>query len=494
MSDYKISKINEAYVKVECDKGFARELSEYFTFFVPNYQFSPQFKKKLWDGKIRLLDLRNQSLYHGLVPYVKKFCEDREYSLSIDEDVVLADNFSLVEAQNFIDSLKLPYEVRDYQLKAFVQAIRNRRLLILSPTGSGKSLIIYMIVRLLQAAGIKKGLLVVPTTSLVEQMNSDFKGYGYDVDKYCHRQYAGKEKNTPHFLIITTWQSIYGREPEYFEQFEFVIGDESHLFKAKSLSTIMSGLINAKYRIGTTGTLDGTQTHKLVLEGLFGPVYQTTTTKELMDNKHLSELKIKCLILKYPKDVCKWLASNKWDYKTEMDYLVSNPARNQFIKNLALSLNGNTLVLFHLVGKHGKDLFESIRDSADKKRKVFFVYAKTDTDEREAIRSITEKENNAIIVASYGTFSTGINIQNLHNVLFASPSKSKIRNLQSIGRGLRKGGDKEYATLFDISDDFRINSQVNTTLKHFMERVKIYDSEKFEYTFYNIELMKNGQN
>jgi superfamily II DNA or RNA helicase len=490
VSDYNISKINEAYVKIECDKSFARELSEYFTFYVPNYQFSPQFKKKLWDGKIRLLDLRSQNLYYGLIPYVKKFCEDRGYSLSINSDVTLSDNFSLVEAQKFIDTLKLPYEVRDYQLKAFVQAIRNRRLLILSPTGSGKSLIIYMIIRQLQDAQVKKGLLVVPTTSLVEQMNSDFKAYGYDVDKYCHRQYAGKEKDTSHFLIITTWQSIYNRESEYFEQFDFVIGDESHLFKAKSLTSIMSGLINAKYRIGTTGTLDGTQTHKLVLEGLFGPVYQTTTTKELIDNKHLSELKIKCLILKYPKEVCK--ESKKWDYQKEMDYIVGSSARNQFIKNLTLSLDGNTLVLFQLVEKHGKALYESIRDSAGKKRKVFFVYAKTDTDEREAIRGITERESNAIIVASYGTFSTGINIQNLHNVVFASPSKSKIRNLQSIGRGLRKSNSKDSATLFDISDDFRVDSHVNTTLKHFTERIKIYDSEKFDYTFYNIELIKNG--
>jgi superfamily II DNA or RNA helicase len=492
MSDYNISKINEAYVKINCDKGFARELSEYFTFYVPNYQFSPQFKKKLWDGKIRLLDLRNQALYHGLVPYVKKFCDDRGYSLSLDDDVILTDNISLVEAEQFIETLKLPYEVRDYQLKAFVHAIRNKRILILSPTGSGKSLIIYMIIRYLQSTGSKKGLLVVPTTSLVEQMNSDFKGYGYDVDKYCHRQYAGKEKDTSHFLIITTWQSIYNREPEYFEQFDFVSGDESHLFKAKSLSSIMSGLINAEYRIGTTGTLDGTQTHKLVLEGLFGPVYQTTTTKELMDNNHLSTLKIKCLILKYPKDVCK--LSKKWEYKDEINYLVANTARNQFIKNLALSLTGNTLVLFQLVEKHGKFLYEIIRDGAHKKRKTFFVYAKTDVEEREAIRAITEREKDAIIVASYGTFSTGINIQNLHNVIFASPSKSKIRNLQSIGRGLRKGDDKDSATLFDISDDFRIDSHVNTTLKHFTERVKIYDSEKFDYTFYNIELMKNGQN
>jgi superfamily II DNA or RNA helicase len=487
--DYKVSKINEAYIRIDCEKGLARELSEYFTFYVPNYQFNPKFKNKIWDGKIRLFDLKHLSLYHGLLPYVKKYCQDRNYTLEIDDEVSLTKNISLVEAREFISSLNLPHEVRDYQENAFVQAIRNKRLLILSPTGSGKSLIIYLIVRALMH--LKKGILIVPTTSLVEQMYSDFKEYGFNVEKYCHKQYAGKEKETDLFLTITTWQSIYNKDDSYFEQFNFVIGDESHLFKANSLIRIMTLLVNAKYRIGTTGTLDGTTTHKLVLEGLFGPVFQTTTTRELIDNKHLADFKIKCLILKYPKEVCALAAKKKWDYKTEMDYIISNEARNQFIKNLALSLNGNTLVLFQFVEKHGKYLHDIIKDAA-KNRRVFYVQGGTDTEEREAIRGIVEKEKNAIIVASYGTYSTGINIKNLHNVIFASPYKSKIKNLQSIGRVLRKGDDKDSATLFDISDDFRVNSYINTTLKHFTERVSIYDSEKFDYTFYNIELMKNG--
>ena len=98
------------------------------------------------------------------------------------------------------------------------------------------------------------------------------------------------------------------------------------------------------------------------------------------------------------------------------------------------------------------------------------------------------KESDAIIVASYGTFSTGVNIRNLHNIIFASPSKSRVRNLQSIGRGLRLGENKEQAVLFDVADDFRIGKFANFTLKHFAERVKIYDEEKFNYKFYNIEL------
>ena len=484
MSDLILHKKNEAYIQFECDRGIAQELSDYFTFFVPGHQFTPAFKSRIWDGKIRLADLRSFTIYHGLVPYIEIFCKERDYTLEIDSDVSVTQNFSLVEAKEFVDTLKLPHEIRDYQLKSFVQAIRNKRMLLLSPTASGKSLVLYCIIRYLQIEN-ERGLLIVPTTSLVEQMYKDFEDYGYDSEQYCHRQYSGKDKHTNKFLTITTWQSIYKNPGEYFEQFDFVLGDEAHQFKAKSLTTILSGCVNAKYRIGTTGTLDGTQTHKLVLEGLFGPVYKATSTADLIDKGQLASFKIKCLILKHPESVCKMARS--WDYNQELEYIVMNTARNNFIRNLALSLNGNTLILFQFVEKHGKSLHANIKEHA-KNRHVFFVFGGTDVEIRESVRAITEKERDAIIVASYGTFSTGVNIRNLHNIIFASPSKSRIRNLQSIGRGLRIGENKDEAVLFDISDDFRIGKYTNYTLKHFVDRVKIYDDEKFKYKFYNIEL------
>ena len=476
---------DEAFIRFECDRNVAQELSDYFTFYVPGYQFVPAYKNRLWDGKIRLADLRTFLIYRGLIPYIEKFCTEREYKLAIDPAISVTENFSVIEAEEFVKSLNLPHQVRDYQLKSFIQAVRNKRLLLLSPTASGKSLILYLIIRHLQMADHKRGLLIVPTTSLVEQMYSDFASYGYDSEQYCHRQYAGKDKHTNKFLTITTWQSIYKNEKDYFEQFDFVLGDEAHQFKAKSLTTILSGCTNTKYRIGTTGTLDGTQTHRLVLEGLFGPVYKATTTAELIDKGQLAAFKIKCLILKYPDPICK--EARSWDYNQEMEYIVKNTARNEFIRNLVMSLEGNSLVLFQFVEKHGKILYELIKEKTGD-RKVFFVHGGTDVDIRESIRAITEKESDAIIVASYGTFSTGVNIRNLHNIIFASPSKSRVRNLQSIGRGLRLGENKEQAVLFDVADDFRIGKFANFTLKHFAERVKIYDEEKFNYKFYNIEL------
>lgn len=489
MIDLVVKKKNEALIRVECERHLAQELHEYFSFMVPGYQFTPAFKNKLWNGKIYLFNLQTNTIYYGLLPYLEKFCNERSYKIFIDSSITLTDNFSVKEALDFIETLGIPehLEQREYQLTSFIHAIRNHRVLLLSPTSSGKSFILYLIIRYIQTQ-CKKGLLIVPRTSLAEQMYSDFASYGYDSEQYCHRQYAGKDKHTDKFLTITTWQSIYTMPPEYFEQFDFVLGDEAHDFKAKSLMTIMAALENTKYRIGCTGTLDGTKTHKLVLEGLFGPVLKVTTTKELMDDNHIADFRIKCLTLKYPEDVCK--LSRSWDYQAEMEYIVSNPHRNAFIKNLTLSLKGNTLILFQLVEKHGKKLHALIEAEA-KGRKVFFVHGGTDVDVREGIRAITEKEIDAVIVASYGTFSTGINIKNLHNVIFASPSKSRIRNLQSIGRGLRKGDNKTEAVLFDISDDFRTGKHVNFTLRHFVERVKMYEEEKFKYKFYNIE-MKNG--
>ena len=490
MFDIVLYKQNEAFIKFDCEKSVAQELADYFTFFVPGYQFMPAYKNKLWDGKIRLADLRTYTIYHGLVPYIQKFCDERNYKLEIDSPVEVTENFSIAEAKAFIDDLNLDKSIitegaRDYQVKAFITAVRNRRMLLLSPTGSGKSLIQYLILRYLQHKGYKKGLLIVPTTSLVEQMYADFVSYGYDAAEYAHRQYSGKDKHSDKFLTITTWQSIYKNPPEYFEQFDFVLGDEAHQFKAKSLTTIMTGLKNASYRIGCTGTVDGTQTHKLVLEGLFGPLYQSTTTAKLIENKQLADFRIKCLVLKYPDEICKM--SRNWDYQSEIDYIVSSKARNEFIRNLALSLEGNSLILFNLVEKHGKQLHKLIEEKAGN-RHVFFVYGGTDVEVREQVRAITEKQNDAIIVASYGTFSTGINIRNLHNVVFASPSKSRVRNLQSIGRGLRIGDSKTEAVLYDIADDFRIGKHVNYTLQHLQERVKIYDDEKFKYKFYNIEV------
>jgi superfamily II DNA or RNA helicase len=493
MSDIIINKVNEVYAKITADKHILKEASEWFTFFVPGYQFVPAYRNKIWDGRIRLLNLQTQQIYLGLLLYVEQFCNERDYTFEYESGLDIQDEYSLYHAKKFIEELKVhargePIEVREHQINAFIHAMQNRRALLLSPTASGKSLIIYMLFRQLHQYQNLKGLVIVPTTSLVEQLYSDFADYNNDnMEPYLHRIYQGKDKNTDKPLTISTWQSLYKMPKEYFEQFDYVIGDEAHNFKAQSLTTILTSCVNAKYRIGLTGTLDGTKTHKLVLEGLFGPVKKVISTKELIDKDQLANFEIKCLVLKHTDEESK--AAKGMTYAEEIGYLISHAPRNKFVKNLAVSLGKNTLVLYQMVDKHGKILYDMIKDTEKiGNRKVFFVHGGVDTSDREEIRKIMEIENDAIIVASFGTFSTGINIRNLHNIIFAMPTKSSIRTLQSIGRGLRQSDGKEVATLYDISDDLRVGKHMNFTLKHFVDRTKIYNEEKFPFKIYKIGL------
>ena len=490
---------DNSFLYVDCDdKGIIQELAEYFTFFVPGYKFMPQFRNKMWDGKVRLLNLRDQSIYSGLFNHIKTFCRDRNLELiSVLREPPSKYNLPGMDYPAPLDwiscaaPLNLPFEPRDYQLKAVEHGLRQRTGLLVSPTASGKSLIIYLLMRYFLMTNEDKCLIIVPTTSLVKQMFADFCKYSeYDERWFptedCHEIMAGLDKgHETKRVYISTWQSIYKMQKGYFEQFGMVVGDEAHNFKAKSLTSILTKCTEARYRFGLTGTLDGTQTHKLVLEGLFGPHKKITTSKELIDRGDLANIDIDILLLKHKEEHCKEVSKMK--YQDEVDWIVTNQKRNNFIKNLAIDLKGNTLVLFQYVEKHGEPLFRLIDKSTDDKRKVFYVSGKTPADTREEIRAITETESNAILVCSYGTFSTGINIVNLHNIIFASPSKSQIRVLQSIGRGLRKSTLD--TTVYDIADDLHWKSNKNYTLNHSGERVKIYSKERFKFKIHEVKLL-----
>ena len=486
MSHLIIAKKNEVFITIDAEPHVYYELADQFTFEVPGAKFMPQYRSKHWDGKIRLFNIQTKEIYVGLLDKVVQFCKDHEYTYEFKENkyygLPFETNPTISEegVKDYMTAIS-KYKPRDYQIDGVHGALKHNRRLLISPTASGKSLMIYSIVRYYAERG-QNILIVVPTTSLVEQMYKDFADYGWDVGSYCHKIYAGRERETNSQVIITTWQSIYKLPRKYFEKFSVVIGDEAHQFKSKSLISIMSKLCDAKYRFGFTGTLDGSQTHKWVLEGLFGPSYKIIRTEELMKKGHVATLDINVLLLKHPP--------NKFEtFEDEVQYIINHERRNKFIRNLALDLKGNTLILFARVEGHGEPLYEMINSNiVDVERHVFFVHGGVDTQDREKVREITEKENNAIIVASYGTFSTGINIKNLHNIIFASPSKSRIRNLQSIGRVLRKGNQKTRATLYDIADDISSNSRKNYTLNHLIERIKIYNEEKFNYDIVNIPL------
>ena len=486
MTHLVISKKNEVFLRVEAEPHVYYELADQFTFEVPGAKFSPAYKKKFWDGKIRLFNINTKEIYVGLLDRIVQFCQDHQYTYEFLDNKHYGTPFEVNEmiskagVKDYMTAIS-KHKPRDYQIEGVYDALRHNRKLLISPTASGKSLMIYSIVRYFVETK-KNTLIVVPTTSLVEQMYKDFADYGWDVGSFCHKIYAGKERETDSQVIITTWQSIYKLPRKYFERFSVVVGDEAHQFKSKSLISIMTKLADAKYRYGFTGTLDGSQTHKWVLEGLFGPSYKIIKTDELMKKGHLATLDINVLLLKHPP--------NKFEtFEDEVQYIIGHNRRNNFIKNLALDLKGNTLILFARVETHGEPLYNLINNNNTiENRQVFFVHGGVDTQSREKVREITEREDNAIIIASYGTFSTGINIKNLHNVIFASPSKSRIRNLQSIGRVLRKGSQKTRATLYDIADDISYKSRKNYTLNHLIERIKVYNEENFNYDIVTVPL------
>lgn len=482
MEQIQVQKIDNINVKVIADPSVKMEMSGYFEFFVPGYKFMPAYRNRMWDGKIRLFNTMTGMIYAGLLPYIIKFAKDRGYEVTVDRELYPENDYYENAGYDLAKEFDSAFEPRDYQNDAVAHALYNNRTLFLSPTASGKSFIIYLLARYHVEQG-RRVLIVVPTTSLVSQMASDFVEYNKNRPLNIHKIMGGIDKNVDADYTVTTWQSIYKLRKDWYEKFDVVIGDEAHLFKAKSLTKVLEKTPHIKYRYGFTGTLDDSQTHKLVLEGLFGPVKQVTETKKLIDDGTLAEFNIKALVLEYPENVRKINKNN--DYQQEIDWIVKNEARNKFIRNLAWSLEGNTLILFQFVEKHGKVLEPMLhREGKD----VHFIHGGVDTEIRESVRGIVESSGDNIILASYGTFSTGVNIKRLDNIIFASPSKSKIRNLQSIGRVLRKGNGKNKATLYDIVDDLQYKSHSNFAVKHFLERMNTYSNEGFDVKIYNVKL------
>lgn len=497
MTVIQIQKLNEVHLRFFCDDiGVESEIVDFFTYEYPGAKYTPQYRARLWDGKVRLADPIRKTLYVGLHSYLIKFAEARNYTLEAINEIDGETDITLEQIQTYVENLNLhsrgaPIDVRDYQLDAINTGLQHYRRVLLSPTGSGKSLIIYIISRWLIDKG-HKVLIVVPTTSLVEQMYSDFVDYSshnnWIADQHLQKIYSGFSKDVEHSpIIITTWQSIYKQPKTWFDQFGAIIGDEAHLYKAKSLTSIMEKMTAVKYKIGTTGSLDDKKVHRLVLEGIFGPVHRVTTTKKLQDTGKLSNLKIRALLFKYTDEIRK--ANAKLDFPQEIDFLVTNAKRNRFISNLAVGCKGNTLVLFQFVERHGEPLFQQINEKAQfDGRPVYFIHGGIDVEERESIRNVLSSQDNAIVVASFGTMSTGINIPSIENIIFASPTKSVIRVLQSIGRGLRLNTGKTHCTLYDITDDMHWKSWKNHTLKHGAERYKIYAEEGFSVNLIEVNL------
>lgn len=455
-----------------------QEISDRFSFTIPNARFDPRVKNKMWDGRIRLLNQFTGLIYRGLVPEIVEFARQRGY------DVVCDDNFgdapvSEIELQQFLDSIpNLPFKPAPDQVEALLWITRKKSATILAPTGSGKSYIIYLSMLWFS----KRTLIVVDSVGLVKQMTTDLVSYGTD-PSMIHTITSGVEKNINAPIVISTWQSIWKLDREWFNKFGFIVGDEVHGFKAKSLVSLMSKTSGIPNRLGTTGTFDDVQAHEMVIRGLFGPVKRTATTAELINAGRLSKLQIKCIVLNYPEKVRAAIARN---YPAELSAIKTNIERTKFIANLACSLKGNVLILFQHVETHGDLLEQAIKERTS--RTVLYVHGGIDGDIREEYRQLMNSSTDNIFLASYGTSSKGINIPSITNVILASPSKAKIRILQSIGRSIRLHGSDKVATLYDIADNLSISGYENYTLKHFKRRIELYNVEDFDYKIYNVSL------
>ena len=477
-------KKNDVYLEFKGDKSDLRMLSDYFTFKVPGAEFTPQYKSKFWDGKIRLANLRDSTIYAGLTGDITKFANDMDVECYFEgseynfpgreqalDDVIL---------DNFISALKLPFEIRDYQYEAVRIGIEKQRALILSPTASGKSLIVYCLMRWWREIHDRKILIIVPTISLVGQLISDFHNYSNGSFNDVAGITAGADKEPETRVVVSTWQSIHKLPASWFAKFGSVVVDEVHHAQSKSIQSIMNKMLICPDRIGLTGTLQDTKTHELVLKGLFGSVTKLITTKELMERDQVSQMNIRLLQLKYEEADRKKVKD--MTYNEEVEFIVNHKKRNNLIAKMASTLPGNTLVVFLRI-EHGKEIYESI----DTEKKLYYVAGETDKDSREAVRQMAERDD-VVIVASLGVFSTGVNIRNLHNLIFAHPTKSKIKVLQSIGRILRKADNGQTATVFDIIDDLKYKSRDNFALRHSNERFKYYTNEEFDYKINTIDL------
>lgn len=489
-TDVFLEYLDDAHIKVVANSGILMEIAESLTYKADNYKFHPKYKSRVWNGDISLVNRLTGVVYAGLAQRIKKFCDANDYSISFDNKLYY-DDVSEYAVKEHIKNLNLPdwLDIRDYQVDSVVKCLRTRRRTLLSPTSSGKSFIIY----LLHTWYNKKSLIIVPTVGLVEQFENDLYSYGFTGKISTSVGGLLRDNDIDCDIVITTWQSLdNGKKSmpeEWFDQFEVVFGDEAHGCKATLLTKILKSMKNTPYRFGTTGTLDNSPLNIATIEGLFGPPYQSTTTRELIDQGYAADIKIKAIVLRYPEEVRKEFNKPVIDKKTkkprrktyqeEIEFITEYRKRINFVRDLALSLPGNKLIFFRIIS-HGEEIYKSF----DNKDNVFYIDGSVK--DRERIRQAIETEENAILIASLGTTSTGVSIRRLHHMIAASPSKSKIKVLQSIGRMLRQHKDKTHAVLYDIVDDLSWKSKKNYTLQHFEERAKLYDAEQFEYKIYNV--------
>ena len=490
MNEIIVRKIDNVYFKIECDFSQALELKEYLSCYAVNFQYHPKFKNRLWNGKVYFFSNKDYLLPIGLLPNLFRFSKKFDYKIKLDLDInSLSNQYSDELIEKFCDQIKedykTKYELYDYQQEALIKCIKNKRGIAQIATGGGKSLIQFYLMQFLRSKN-KKIMMIVPTVSLVNQMYSDFMDYGwYDIDEYVEKLYSGEKPIYNKDVLITTWQSIYTRPQSFFEQYTAIIVDEVHNAKSLSINSIMKKCINADYKYGFTGTMPKEQSDVYNIIGYIGPVLYEQISKNLIDKGVLSQIAIANLLLKYPSDMVE--RNKNRIYNEEVNTICTYSERNKVFEYLFKHMEDkqNSIILCHLID-HLKLIESYLKNHLDSKYTIYIIYGDIKPSERELIRKTMNEKSNVILLGTYSCLSTGLNINKLHNVIFASSYKSRIKVLQSIGRGLRLHESKSKMILYDLVDDMTWTTRTgsigkNHIYKHWEERLKYYDEQGFKY-------------
>lgn len=492
---------DETHVAVRGPAGALMELCDRLTFEVPGHQFTPLFKSGIWDGKIRLFQPLRPLLYKGLLFELSRFCRVGGYELVIDPDVlprgVSEWNGRESDLKQWVsESTSEAFEDRDYQVNAFVQGVLRERAIFLASTSSGKTLMIYRLSRFYVEKTGKPALIITTRKNLVDQMADDFVDYAPD-EISVHKIKAGAEKeNFRADYVVSTWQSAMNMDHDWFDRFSVVCADEAHNWDSKKLSNIMEKCRNVKYRFGFSGTLKESKVSELVLVGLFGPTLSVSKTKDRIAAGDVVPVKIKCIAMKWPEEVCKRVARGRIDrrgnpapltYQEEVNTIIAYETRMNAIVDYVAKLKGNVLVLFHRNDDYGKPLYDKMtaRLGADR---TMLVYGETEDEERALVKKKMSERDDVVAMASLGTFSEGMSINAIKHVVLSYPVKGRVRLLQSIGRGLRKEEGKVACYFHDFADDIRYKKRENYVWRHFINRLEIYEEEGFEYEVAEIDL------
>lgn len=486
-----IHKLNEVFLKIDCDCDQGHEISEHFSCFVPGYKFMPLYKAGCWAGKSSFFNFNDSTLPIGFLSNLLSFCKSFNYEYEFTFDInTLTNNVTDEQITDFLKKILPPegkYQLRDYQEVAVREMIKNKRCLIDSATGSGKSLIIYCVVKYFQTVGLKgKFVLIVPTISLVSQMESDFKDYGYDdfEKDFGTIFFDSSNRDLSKQYLISTWQTLHKLPQSFFSSVEAFFVDEVHSssFKSKLLVNVLANMNNAHYRMGCTGSLPSEKINMGSLIGYIGKTVSTVKSQDLIEKGILANIQILNILLKYPES----MIDKSGNFQDEVEKIIHYTDRNKVFKYLVNKVgdNKNILILVQRI-EHLRSVKQYLENEFPNK-KIYEVYGGTESTVRENVRKIVNVNKGSIICATFKTFGTGINIPNLNVVIFGSSYKSSQVVIQSIGRGLRKTETKTKMTLIDIVDDLTWKKKnggmgTNYLYLHFLERLKIYRSQGFPY-------------